>query len=536
MQTETKVTKIAILGGGPSGLFMFKRLVESGKPNLSIHIFERKNKLGVGMPYGIEGANEEHITNVSDNEIPHIVTSIEEWLISAPQSIKDKFHIYPENFNEYKVLPRLLFGEYLSAQFELLKDLAVKNGVDTTIHLESNVIDVIDRADEDKVDLVVDGLGTMQFDKVIVCTGHNWPKKHEGKIEGYFDAPYPPSKLKLHINHAVAIKGSSLTAIDAIRTLSRNNGSFGHHQDGTYFFKLSENSPNFKMVMYTRSGLLPAVRFHLDDTRLHNDSLLTPEEMAAHRAKNRNFLSLDFLFEKNFKDMFITKDPKFYDLIKDMDIEQFVGMMMERREKLDAFDLLKAEYLEAERSIKKEQSVYWKEMLAVLSFAMNYPAKYLSAEDMLRLKKVLMPLISIVIAFVPQSSCRELLALHNAGVLDIVSVGEDSHVEPIETGGIIYHFKDENGDEQAIAHNTFVDCVGQPHLSFEDFPFKGLLNGKTISRAQLQFQSAKEGRKASKTDKNVTTDTNGNYFLEVPGITINDNFQVVDELGCFNSR
>jgi epoxyqueuosine reductase QueG len=52
--------------------------------------------------------------------------------------------------------------------------------------------------------------------------------------------------------------------------------------------------------------------------------------------------------------------------------------MMSLRENLDAFTLFKAEYAEAEKSIRLEQSVHWKEMLAVLSFAMNYPAKHFS--------------------------------------------------------------------------------------------------------------------------------------------------------------
>ena len=54
-------------------------------------------------------------------------------------------------------------------------------------------------------------------------------------------------------------------------------------------------------------------------------------------------------------------------------------------------------------------------MLAVLSFAMNYPVRYFSAEFMQRLQKDLMPLISIVIAFMPQGSAEEMLALNEAG-------------------------------------------------------------------------------------------------------------------------
>jgi hypothetical protein len=110
---------------------------------------------------------------------------------------------------------------------------------------------------------------------------------------------------------------------------------------------------------------------------------------------------------------------------------------------------MKVEYEEAARSIEKRQSVYWKEMLGVLSFAMNYPAKHFSAEDMQRLQKTLLPLISIVIAYIPQSSCEEIFALHDAGVLEIVSVGDDSNVEPAEKGGAIYHYADDTGKEQS---------------------------------------------------------------------------------------
>lgn len=61
--------RIAILGGGPSGLFMFKRLVDSDRTDITFTIFERKKKLGSGMPYSAEGAKDEHITNVSSNEM-----------------------------------------------------------------------------------------------------------------------------------------------------------------------------------------------------------------------------------------------------------------------------------------------------------------------------------------------------------------------------------------------------------------------------------------------------------------------------------
>ncbi len=525
------------MGGGPSALFVFKRFVEAADTDLEMHIFEAKKLLGAGMPYSYEGANKEHVTNVSDNEIPEIVTSIETWIETLSTESLAKFNIEKENFNEYKVLPRLLFGQYLSAQFTLLLEKAKSNGLTTIVHLGSRVIDIVDNPDTGKVLIETAEKESLEFDKVIICTGHKWPVKYEGVVAGYFDSPYPPAKLELKLNHAIAIKGSSLTAVDALRTLARNNGTFDKDKNGKVRFLASKDSPDFKLVMHSRNGLLPAVRFHLEDPLVSNDSLLSQEEIQKNKTENNGFLSLDFVFEKEFKDLFKDKDPKFYESIKELSMEDFVDSMMSQRESAEPFSLFKKEYEEAEKSIKRKESIYWKEVLAILSFAMNYPAKYLSAEDMQRLQKVLMPLISVVIAFVPQSSCEELLALHAAGKLEIVAVGETGETEAEKIkGGITYHYKGENGADQSDYYQTFVDCVGQPHLDYEDFPFKGLFENEAISPARIKFESSEKARLAMNGGNKNIEKSGDDYYLKVPGITINDNFQIVDNNGKANKR
>ncbi len=529
--------RIAIIGGGPSGLFLFKRLVESGNKEFEITIFEKKKQLGAGMPYSHEGANGEHITNVSENEIPPLVTSVAQWVQTLPQATLVKYNIDPENFNEFKVLPRLLFGQYLAAQFDLLLADAKKAGFNVTVHYDTRVIDIVDQPGQNEVGVEVEGQQQIKFDAVVICTGHSWPLKHEGKVPGYYDTPYPPVKLKLQLNHPVAIKGSSLTAIDAIRTLARNNGKFFKNNNDKLSYILNEQSEGFNLVMHSRSGMLPAVRFHLEDARLKNKSLLTAEEIEAHIKENKGFLSLDFIFEKDFKALFLDKEPTFYERIKNLNLEQFVAEMMKLRERIPPFQLLKAEYAEAAQSIKRHESIYWKEMLGALSFAMNYPAKYLSAEDMQRLQQALMPLISIVIAYVPQSSCEELLALYDAGVLDMIAVGEESEVEPNPKGGAVYRYIDDRGQNQTVEYSTFINCVGQPHLSYTAFPFKSMLAQETISQACIRYSDAKQGAKEfAEGNREVKRGLDGEYYLNVAGIAINDSFQVIDKYGAYNPR
>jgi hypothetical protein len=534
---KTNQKQIGIIGGGPAGLFMYKRLVESGEANLHITIFERNNQLGAGMPYSTEGSGIEHVTNVSDNEVPTLVTSVENWLQTVPPHVYEPFGIHPQNFNEYKVLPRLLFGQYLSAQFELLHQLATKMDVTTKLFINTTIIDIDDDPSKEKVCVTTQHGKKIEFDNVVVCTGHHWPIVHEGKIPGWFDSPYPPKKLNLKINYPVAIKGASLTAVDALRTLARANGKFVNEADGSIKFELNDESKSFRLILHALDGLLPALRFHLDDPLLHRDYVLSETELQQLKKANGGFVPLDYIFEHSFKKPIQQHEPELYERIQNMTMEQFVAEMMSLRERLDPFVLFKAEYAEAEKSIRRRQSVYWKEMLAVFSYTLNYPAKHFSAEDMMRLKKVLMPLISIVIAFVPQSSYHELIALYDAGILDLIDVDRESKVEPLPEGGALYTYTDDLGKQVQKRYNLYVNATGQPAFMYPEFPFPGLVKTSTVSPAYVAFKSNEAGKAEAESGNSlINTNSQGNYFLQVPGIQINDYFQVLDKYGAANQR
>ncbi|OOQ60372.1 FAD/NAD(P)-binding protein [Mucilaginibacter pedocola] len=518
--------RIALVGGGPSALFMYKRLIESNYPgHLVVDIYERTDTLGSGMPYSHNGAADEHVTNVSGNEIPELAGGVAEWVKKAPRDTLDKYHIDPDRFNDYKVLPRLLFGQYLASQFKTLLHQGRVKGIVTKVLFNTEVSDIQDLPEKECV-VVVTAEGRQEYDRAVICTGHHWPRKHEGKLAGWFDSPYPPEKIAEQANHPVAVRGASLTAIDAIKTLARHNGRFEKDDEGILHFYAAPGSENFKIVMHTRNGLLPAVRFHLEDTHLGKDSILSPKQIEANRRLNGGFLSLDYVFEENFKKGIREHDTACYEEIRGMNMEAFVEYMMAKREARDPFELLKAEYAEAQRSIEKRRSVYWKEMLAILSFAMNYPAKYFSAEDMLRLQKTLMPLISVVIAFVPQSSVETLLALHSAGKLEMVMVDANEEPEPAENGGANY---------AEVHYPVFIDCIGQPHISFGHIPFEGLRDAGAPAR--LAFRDPNAGRELLKDgDQRITEDGQGNCYLTVPGLAINGHFQLMDEFNGLNER
>ena len=535
-QHVTAIHQVAIIGGGPSGLFMLKKLIEKGSHQLAIHIFEKGKQLGAGMPYSSQGANDEHVTNVSGNEIPQLEQSISEWIVKVHPDTLARFGIDLDRFHEYQVLPRLLFGQYLSDQFRLLQKKAIEVGIELQVSYNAEVVDILDMPDAEQVELRFADGQKSRFERIILCTGHLWPKHHEGKIAGYFDSPYPPAKLKQIFNHPVAIRGASLTAIDALRTLARQHGHYERSADGTLQFQLNAENTDFSIVMHSREGLLPGIRFHLDEPILGKDSLFDRDEIREIRAENEGFVPLDLVFEEKFKKPLAEVDPAFYKEIASLNVEEFIDKMMSLREKLDPFQLFRAEYKEAAKSIRQHRSIHWKEMLCGLSYTLNYPAKYFSAEDMMRLKRTLMPLISLIIAFVPQSSAEELLALYDAGILKLVAVGNSSEVRPLDEGGVEFYIEDADGVAHTSRYQTFIDCIGQPHLSFDAIPYLGLKENGTVAPARLSFRKQELASQMAAENQDIEIDHQGNYYLRVPGLAINDYFQVVDRYLALNPR
>jgi hypothetical protein len=256
--------------------------------------------------------------------------------------------------------------------------------------------------------------------------------------------------------------------------------------------------------------------------------MLSEQQIEAHISQNGGFLSLDYMFEENFKAIIKHQDPAFHAKIAHRDLESFVDWMLGSRKAFEPFTLFKLEYIQAGQSIKDEHSIKWMEVLSVLSFAVNHPAKYLCAEDMLRLHKVLQPLIALVIANVPQSSAEQLLALHNAGVLQVIAVDTDSEVQ-IKTHNVFhYHYKDSNNSPITQQYATFVDCTGQQHMPIDAFPFKSMLSPQLSLVAKLRFKSAQTAQTMLRQGAtNVTQTPDEQYWLTVSGLAINDHYQML---------
>lgn len=525
------INSIALIGGGPAALFVVKHLIAEKVYPKELYIFEKNETLGSGMPYSHYGANVEHVANVSANELPELPLSFTDFVLR--KDLKD----YPDfaggdngNINEYKVIPRLLLGNYLEDQFNILLKTANKLNIVVKVFKNTKIVD-IDRKNDDFFNVITESGEIHKVSKVIICTGHQWSSENETRTKGWYDSPYPPSKFTFASDHSVAIRGTSLTAVDAVKTLARLNGKY-IEENNDLKFKINEESKNFSITLFSKRGFLPALRFHSEGSPYSEGWIMSHDEIYEYKQKNNGFVDLDYVFDINFKQPLRKKNEKFYQEIKDLSIEEFVEKMLELREKLDSFQLFKAEYAEAEKSIERHQTIAWKETLSAFSYAINYPAKHFSAEDMMRLRKTLLPLISVIISSLPQSSYKELMALYDAGILNLVSVDEDSYIESHGDEGIIYHYTDEAGNKRSDHYRLYIDAIGQQPVQFNNIPFEGLKNGRFISSGYIKFKDPDKGKNEFEQDnRNIVQTEPDNYYLRVDGLNINDNFQALDYYG-----
>ncbi|WP_293929340.1 FAD/NAD(P)-binding protein [Sphingobacterium sp. UBA6320] len=525
-----KLGSVALIGGGPAALFMLKEIVNQNLQVENIYIFEKNERLGVGMPYGKYGSCNEHLANVSANEIPELIYDVADYLSRNPTDDFPDYYINGK-LNPYQVLPRLLLGNYLENQFHEYIKLALKLKIKVHVLTDTAVTDLLYDRKKENYKITITDDQVYDAEVVVICTGHYWPLTFEGKKKGWYDSPYPPSKFDQRTNFPVAIKGASLTAVDAVKTLSRLNGQY-FYDDDKVSYVLNEDSKNFSIHLFSTGGYLPALRFHSESEPYSLSWSMTLDEIYDYKEKNNGFVALDYVFERNFKNPIRHSDPEFYEKIKDMTIEEFVEEMLSLRKELDSFTLFRAEYLEAKKSINRRKSISWKERLAAFSYAMNYPAKHFSAEDMLRLRKVLMPLISVIIASLPQESYKEIIALYEAGVIEHIQVDRDSHVDPHADTGAIYRYVDIQDKKHEHHYQLYVDGTGQQPLEFNDLPFEGLKDQGLISTGYLNFKDPNEGKKyVSEKSLHVKSDSNNSYYMQVKGLSINDYFQALDAFG-----
>lgn len=576
---------VAIVGGGMSGMYVLKHLVEKelnrlhpgekhtladyaqGKVEveaksspLHISLFEKSEH--AGMPYSPAWVDAEHIVNIASDEAPAVIVPMHEWLKEkfAHPSDEDKkwikkYNIQAEQINDKTLFPRHVFQIYFHDQLKDIKKICDTMGIQLDLPEKIEVTDAaletslqgntrvkLTLKDKDK------NSSDMLVDKAILATGHRWSTKDDVD-RGLYATPWPSRKLKKIQNQHVGIKGSSLTAVDTAFSLAHAHGEFVRNTSGELEYHPNEGTENFDVTMYSRSGVLPHLRFNFQFPYLRIYRYVSPEQLEQAKDKD-GFIPLDFFLERYRQVMAQYQKEGFYpgvseySNIKPYKDEFFESLNLTSWENFSESVKEKSKKWGIEKCLEKRTDFYksgatshWEEVFDDIAYVLSFNAQYLSAEDRLRYQKTVKPLVSYITGFLPPTSVEKMQALMKAGKLKICTLkGKASDEDPRHLV-----LQDEAGEEKTYLFDVTIDALGQEVIPLNQFPFKGLL--PNIQAPRFRFKDHDAGMALHDTylaldQSPVEFGVSGIQpvaYLRMDGVAVDDQFRLKGKGGSIDA-
>lgn len=468
---------ICIIGSGPTGIYTLKHLVQS-PVHLCVTIYEAEAEAGKGTPY-LPGINDPiMLANIPSIEIPRLNETLVDWLSTRTDDYLNAFGIVRNGINGRQFYPRLVLGDYLHDQFVATVAEAERRGHRIEVLPNKRVTDIAVQSDE----ILVTGTSggepfSALFDHVVLATGHNWPDQTQSS-PGYFASAWPATALQAIEGGSVGILGTSLSAIDALMTVATSSGSFIYDEGGTLQFQLAAGSSDFSVTLMSRKGLLPEADFYCPLPYLE-PQVCTSDAVKSLISAGPTGL-LDNVFEL-FREELTLADPQYAsDLgLSQLTVDNFAEAYYGRRSDIDPFVWAAANLAEAEQNMKNEFTVPWRYAIMITHEIIATVVPHLNAEDFARFNKSFKGIFIDEYATVPHLSIKRLLALRNAGKLDILKLGGsyDISTEDVSRGA-----KLKIGDREVVFEN-FIDATGQSTLSARDLPFPTLIEQGAVQEA-----------------------------------------------------
>ena len=527
---------LAIIGSGPSCIYLLKHLldgIEQFRANLaSIDVFEKSKTAGMGMPYNPETTERFNMSNISSEELPALTISFADWLRGLDAVRLKGFGIDPEAISDSEVYPRLALGEYQHSQYQAIIARLAAAGISVREHTNCKIVDV--RDESDSITLIKDEGTHFDFDRVVLATGHYWPEE-DHPTSGYYTSPWPISKLfpkkGATYNFSIGTLGASLSAFDVVSSLAHRHGTFETKNGGLVFLP-HPDTENFRIVMHAANGLLPHLQYSQSRPMREIERHIKEEELLALRDK-KGFLRLATYFDQVCRPVLIAafgKDemPELIALLQDrgFKMEDFAGKMTEKHEYADAFEGMRCEMHEAMQSVLQNKPIHWKEALDDLMYTLNFYAELMPAEDHLTLHSSFLPFLMNVIAALPLASGRILLALREAGKLELVE-GKVKVEEPEDGATRTKLSIDNEGEKSELTYKMFVDCSGQGPLDLDDFPFPSLLAGGGVRKARAVFIDPKVVADVPEAKRDTIFEEQGLCYYPIGGIDIDRGYRLI---------
>lgn len=467
--TDEEKRRIAFVGAGPTTIYALHALVRDVTAPCAMTLFEEQPVAGRGTPYRPGWNDPAMLSNIASIEIPPLETTLVDWLSSQTPQRLAELGLTPEEIDDRAFYPRIVLGAFFKEQFEGLVARARSRGHDVHIRTRCRVVDT--KREERGITLSLRSRGAETretFDHVVIATGHQWPEDPEVR-PGYFLSPWPASHLARIPPCHVGIRGSSLTAIDATVALATRHGEFV--EKGTRLeYVPGAGSTAFHVTMMSRKGLLPEADFFhpVPYEPLTHCTLAAMERLAAGPAEgllDRVFLS--------FKQELADADPVYAKerSLEALTLETFGESYFDRRSDVDPFVWAEANLREAEQNYAREHTVAWRYAILRMHEVIAHIVPYLDDDDFERFTAHFKPVFVDDYATVPHESIKRLLALHAAGKLDLLALGERYRIDSHRSeGGVVVALGGEH-----LHFPAFIEAMGQRSLRATDFPFPSLV-------------------------------------------------------------
>jgi uncharacterized NAD(P)/FAD-binding protein YdhS len=468
---------IALVGAGPTAIYCVQALMDQAIKPATITIFEQQRRAGQGTPYSANWSDPVMLANIASIEIPPLPQRLVDWLRGKSDAQLRSFGIEREEIEDRAFYPRLVLGEYLSAQFEALVQMARSTGIKVDVRTQSTVTDV--RIKDEKLTLTVLDSRKIEtvrvFDYAILATGHQWPADPEIR-PGYFTSPWPASALERVRNCAVGIRGTALSAIDASVTLAAHHGEFMQTESGELRYRENPSTQQFSITMLSRKGILPEADFYHPIP--YEPLLICTAEAIEDLTRTRSPEGLlDAAFELFCRELTLA-DVEYASALalQSQTLEQFCDAYFQRRMQADPFDWARQNLEEAANNAVLHFTVKWRYAILRMHEVFGVLASHLNDVEFTRFSDTLKTVFVDNYATVPHESIRRLLALHDAGKLAVNQLEDGARVDTWSSAGGATLVM---GNDR-VHFPAFIEATGQKVSAAKDFPFPSLLRQGAI--------------------------------------------------------
>ncbi len=451
--------RVAIIGAGATGTYCLHALVATGAA-AEIVVFEASDTPGPGLAYS-PALNETHaLANIAGFEIPPLIETLNAWAIRQTTERLAEWGLADSAGDDRAFFPRAVLGEWLAEQFRLICAAAE---VPVHVHSQVEVTDIVTLPDTCRVQWRDrDGAARQdEFDRVVVASGY-------GAISGE-DAEAAESTGKSAATAAengkaaqFGVLGSSLSGIDAAVSIAVARGSFIEDAAGLRY--LVERP--FRCVLMSRNGLLPEADFWFPHPLPELGGFTG--EFAAECVQGEDG-DLDHLFAR-FAQVLQERAPDWAAEIglSHATADDFAERYFARRRSADVWAHASQNLENVKAWSQNHQTPAWRIIILKAHEIFATVIAALSPGDLARLHRGLKRVFTDNYAAVPHLSIERLLALHEAGVLDVVALGNEYEITPGRATWLV------KSQEWSQRFDELVDARGPQAAALTRFPFPTL--------------------------------------------------------------